>query len=414
MKKLFGTFVLIIIICNSFSTPVFALVCGESIPPGTSEGTLKEYKADCEAKIAASRGVRTTLATTISYLNNQISLAQAKITTTTIQLDNVNAEINDLSGRIGSIDYSLTDLTKIFVSRVRETYMFRSRNDIIILAQSTGLSDVMRNIEYAKQIRDYDRNILVSLEKSRLDASAQKTLKELKQKEIEALKQKLDKDRANLAAQVSSKNQLLAETKNSESQYQKLLADAQAQLAAFNKFVSSQGGAVILTGTTRDDTGWGKYYNQRDAQWGNKPLGASSISVSDAGCLITSMSMIMTHYGKSVSPGDIASNPDYFSSYYPYADFRQGDLTINGVGTTRTRVGYSQSALDNELAAGKPVILGVSPYGSGKPEHFIVVKQKDGGDYLINDPFIENGMNIKFTAHYTLAAIRTVDRVTVN
>ena len=95
-----------------------------------------------------------------------------------------------------------------------------------------------------------------------------------------------------------------------------------AQLAAFKRFVSGQGGASILNGTTKDDSGWGKYYNQRDSLWVIGRL-ISNISVADAGCLVTSMAMIMTYYGKSVSPGDIAANSTYFSPYDPYADFKQ-------------------------------------------------------------------------------------------
>lgn len=413
MKKIFAAFFGVLILWSFTIVPkISAATCGEEVPK--DEGSLKTYIEDCSNKLATLSGQKQTLAQAIDYLNTQIKITQAKIGTTTTQLDKLGIEIADLSGRIESIDYSLDDLTKLFISRVRETYMRRNTYDSQIIAQSSGLSDILRNIEYVKKIRDHDRSILVMLEKSRLDVSSQKEMKESKQKEIESLKQKLDNDKAALNTQIAAKNKLLSDTKNSESTYQKLLSDAQAQLAAFNKFTSSQGGATILNGTTKTDGGWGTYYNQRDSQWGNRMLGNSSISVAEAGCLITSMSMIMSHYGKSVNPGDIAGNANYFSSYYPYADFRQGDLTISGVNTNRTRVGYNQAALDSELGSGKPVIVGVSPYGSSKPEHFIVVKQKDGGDYLINDPFIENGMNTKFLSHYSLASIRAVDRVTVN
>lgn len=412
MKKLLVLPALILLFCFvGLTSPVHAITCDDPRP--TEKGPLEEYIADCNSKLGQLSGQRQTLASAIAYLNTQIKLAQAKIATTTNQLENLEVEIADLTGRIDSIDYSLVDLTKLFVSRVRQTYMERGTYDAFLISQSTGLPDFLRTIEYTKKVRDHDREILIALEKSRLDASSQKALKEAKLQEIETLKRKLDADRAALNSQVAAKNALLSETKNDEARYQKLRSDAQAQLAAFNRFVSGQGGATILSGTTKTDPGWGTYYNQRDSQWGTRTLGVSNITVAEAGCLITSMSMIMTHYGKSVNPGDIASNASLFSSYNP-AYFMQGDLTINGVGTNRTPVGYSQTALDNELGNGKPVILGVSPYGSSQPEHFIVVKQKEGDDYLINDPFIENGMNIKFKSHYSLASIRRVDRVSVN
>ncbi len=221
---------------------VKAAVCGEEIP--RDETQLRNYVADCNSKLGELSGQRQTLASAIDYLNTQIKLTQAKISSTTIQLDKLNVEISDLSGKIESIDYSLDDLTKLFVSRVRETYMKRSSYEAKLLAQSAGVSSILRNLEYAKKIRDHDRNLLIMLEKSRLDASAQKEIKEAKQAEIESLKKKLDSDKAALAGQIAAKNVLLQETKNSETTYQKLLAEAQAELVAIRGIIAGLGKEV--------------------------------------------------------------------------------------------------------------------------------------------------------------------------
>jgi len=411
MKKLFLLSVTLLLSYSiTLVPPAHASVCGDTVP--TVEGELKDYISDCNAKLGTLSGQKQTLASALSYLNTQIKLTQAKIASTTSQLDKLNFEIADLSTRIESIDYSLTDLTKLFISRVRESYMRRNTYDAEFIAQSSGLSGILRGIEYTKKIRDHDRTILISLEKSRLDASAQKETKELKQQEIAALKLKLDAEKSALNSQIAAKNKLLADTKNDEAKYQQLRASAQAQLAAFSTFVGKQGGAGILSGTTKSDSGWGTYYNQRDAQWGNQILPGSSYSMASSGCLVTSMAMVMSYYGKSVTPGSIANQAELFS----FGDFRQGSWDIAGSSTNRTRIGYSRSSLDNELAnnPGKPVIVGIIQYGSSRPEHFLVVKAKVGDDYLINDPFPENGLNQNFSAHYPLSSIAAVDRVTVN
>jgi len=391
---------------------IFAVECGQEIPTASEE--LKNYINSCNSKISESKGQQATLSAAIAYFTQQINLTQAQINQTTQELERLNLEITDLSGKIESIDYSLVDLTKLFVNRVRASYIQQKTYPVCSILSTSDFPNLLSNLEYLTKVRDHDQAVMLALEQSRLAYDEQKTAKEEKQQEVETLQNKLASQRSALNKQQLEKANLLAITKNDEKVYASLLADAQAQLAAFNKFVSNQGGASILSGTTRADPGWGTYYNQRDSQWGNRMLGNSTISVADAGCLITSMSMIMTYHGKSVNPGDIAGNSSFFSSYFPYADFLQGNLTIQGVATTRTRIGYNQATLDSELAAGKPVILGVSPYGSSKPEHFIVVKEKAGSDYLINDPFIENGININFLSHYSLASIRTVDRVSVN
>lgn len=240
MKKLFLLFVTLLLSYSIALVPLaYAATCGENVP--TNHDELNAYIADCNSKLGEISGQKRTLASAISYLNTQINLAQAKINSTTAQLEKLQIEIYDLSGKIESIDYSLDDLTKLFISRVRETYMRPSKYETTIIAQSSGIGDILRTVEYAKKIRDHDRNLLISLEKSRLDFNTQKQTKEEKQAEIEALKKKLDKDKATLAGQVAAKNQLLAETKNSEVKYQSLLSQALAELEAINDIIAGKG-----------------------------------------------------------------------------------------------------------------------------------------------------------------------------
>lgn len=216
-----------------------ASVCGDTIP--SVEGELKDYISDCNAKLGTLSGQKQTLDSAISYLNTQIKITQAKVAATSSQLDKLNAEISDLTGRIESIDFSLDDLTKLFISRVRETYMRPSKYDASIIAQSYGISDLLRNIEYTKKIRDHDRTILIALEKSRLNFNTQKELKEVKQKEIETLKQALTSQQSSLANQKTAKDKLLADTKNDEKKYQQLLSTALADLDSIRRALSAIG-----------------------------------------------------------------------------------------------------------------------------------------------------------------------------
>lgn len=243
LLRRFGQILLVFfaIIFIIFPTPVHALVCGEDIQSNTPEGVLNDYIADCNNKLRDLSGQKQTLSQALSVLNTQIKLTQAKISSTTVQLDKLNSEISDLSSRIDSIDYSLTDLTKIFVSRVRDTYMYRGTYDSFLISQISGLPSIVRAIEYGKIVRDHDRNVLIALEKSRLDFNAKKELKEVKQKEIETLKNKLNSDKNVLNSQIASKNQLLAQTKNDEKRYSELLAEAQAELQAIQGIIAGLG-----------------------------------------------------------------------------------------------------------------------------------------------------------------------------
>lgn len=410
MKKLFITILTIFSLfsLSFFTHSSFAIECGDDIPSGPdSEQPLKDYRDNCISKINDLQGQQKTLSSTISFLNSQINLAQAEIAQSEQELDVLELEIDDLTGKIDSIDFSLDDLTILFITRVKQSYKQRISDTGFALFNSTGFSDFFRRLEYIKKVRDHDREVMISLEKSRLDYDTQKTTKEEKQAEVEALQFKLESQRNSLAQQKSAKNKLLADTRNSEKQYQLLLSEAQTQLASFSRFITGQGGASILSGQTSCDD-WGCYYNQRDSQWGNQAIGLSNSSMAEYGCLVTSMAMIASHYGKNITPGQIASSSSPFYSSTAY--MLQGEWSVNGVSTTRTRLGYSTSLIDSELDAGRPVIVGI--YGG--PDHFLVIKSKVNGEYIMNDPYTENGKDLKFTDKYPLGAISVVHRVTVN
>lgn len=413
MKLIIAVFLLTLSVWLFQIAPVYAVTCGETIPTDATQ--LTEYINDCNSKLSQLSGQKQTLAAAIDYLNTQIKLTQAKIASTTTQLDKLNVEITDLESRIGNIDYSLIDLTKIFVERVRETYMYRNTYDAKIIAQSSGLTDILRNIEYAKKIRDHDRQVLIALEKSRLDFNAQKETKEAKQKEIEALKRKLDADKAALNSQIASKNQLLAETKNDEKRYQTLRQEAANRVAQLANYANSRGGASILSGTTKCDD-WGCYYNQRDSQWGNQLIGNSNMTVANVGCLIASAAMVASHYGRNLTPADIAGSSSPFE--YDTADMRFTWLdSVNGTKVTRSAYSCNGSGcldtINSELSAGRPVIVRITA-ANVAGTHFIVLTKREGDNYIMKDPFEPDGNNISFTSKHSLNSITRVDRVTVN
>ncbi|MFH2085399.1 MAG: peptidoglycan DD-metalloendopeptidase family protein [bacterium] len=266
MKKFFLFISLILILSfvylSSGISQTLAITCDDPRP--TEKGPLEEYITDCNSKLNQLDGQVKTLASAINYLNTQIKITQAKISSTSHELDKLNTEILDLDGKIESINYSLDDITTLFISRVRETYMRPSKYDTSIIAQSSGLSDILRNIEYAKKIRDHDRSILISLEKSRLDISAQKKIKELKQAEVETLKKSLDSQQLALASQKASKDKLLIDTKNDEKKYQQLRATALADLDSIRRALSAigtkigevkKGDVIAAVGNTGCSTG---------------------------------------------------------------------------------------------------------------------------------------------------------------
>jgi len=354
-----------------------------------------------------NQGQQQTLTSTIAYLNNKTALTESQIKETEAELKKLEEEITVLSVKISRLDENLDNISKLLVLRIGAAYKRSLFKPIYMVFASGGLSDFFERNKYLQSVQENDRSLLLEMQNSKNQHEEQKKIEEEKQAQAENLKKKLAEQNNALNSQRQEKQRLLEVTKNDEKRYQALLTEAQSQRAAFSRFISSLGGATILGNQTKCD-GWDCYYNQRDSQWGNKFIGNSDSSMAEYGCLVTSMAMITSHYGKSLTPGDIAgsSSPFFGSTAY----MLQGTWTVNGVTTTRTRLGSSLSNIDDELNAGRPVIVGI--YGG--PDHFLVIKAKENGEYIMNDPFPEGAANIKFTDKYPLSAISQVDRVTVN
>jgi peptidoglycan hydrolase CwlO-like protein len=336
-----------------------------------------------------------------STLSNQIAQFNAQINLTTLKVSQTQAQILLLGGRINQLGDSLTSLTAAFSSRAVETYkLSKFENNFIFVLSASDLSDAVSRFHYLQKIQEEDRSLLAKLQTAQTTYQGQKVDQETLQKQLQA-------QQASLNVQKTAKNNLLLATKNDEAKYQSLLSQAIAQRNSFLNFVNSQGGASILNNQTVQQGSWGNYYNQRDSQWGNSLMGTSHLTMADYGCLVTSVAMMSTHYGKSLKPIDIANSPSAFFS--PNADtaLLYWQFSVNGTSVNLNSAPASQ--LDQKLASG-PVIAGLF---SG-PDHYIVIKSGSGGNYVMNDPFLENGGDRNFTDKYSVSNIKVIFTVSFN
>ena len=220
---------------------------------------------------------------------------------------------------------------------------------------------------------------------------------------LSAQNQSLATQQKSLSSTVASKSQLLTETSAKESTYQKLLAQAQAELNSFSNFTKNSGGAKLLANQTVCDK-WGCYYNQRDTSWGGSALNGTQYTLASDGCLVTSVAMVMTHYGYSgVTPASINANPSNFAAYYPA--YLLNTISVGGV--TASRIA---ATIDSTLSSGNPVIVGMNVSGG---THFVVLVSGSNGKYIMRDPYIANGKDINFSSHYSLRAIYSIAKVVI-
>jgi peptidoglycan hydrolase CwlO-like protein len=396
MKKLFAItgFVLIFTIG---SIGVFAQSCGTK---DECQNLINQYSQ----KLSSIRDQKNTLSSQINLMDTQINLTTVKIQDTQYTIKKTGEEIESLSGKIDNLNTSLDYLSKVFLKKVSDGYKRREAPIVDIFIDSENATELTNRLKYMQVAQDSDRKIAFKVEQAKANYEDQKNLREVKKAQLDELTKVLAQQQISLEQQKSQKERLLAQTGNDEATYQRLLSQAQDQLNGFGRFVSSQGGAGLLSNQTVCDD-WGCYYSQRDSQWGGNSLNGTGYTLADSGCLITSVAMIYTHYGhRNVNPQTINSNPNNFASYYPaYLLF---SVVADGVSSSRVT-----AAIDGELSSGTPVIVGISYDGGPSPDHFLVLISGSGGNYTMNDPFTANGHAIPFSSRYSTGSIRTVQKV---
>ncbi|MBI5127437.1 hypothetical protein HZA76_03190 [Candidatus Roizmanbacteria bacterium] len=387
MLKFFRYLILFLILffSLSFLDKVRAIECNTGVQLKTQQ-EIDEFDSKC---VKPLRNQINTLSEQIQYMNNQIYLTTTLIQQTEQKIVATQKEIDILGSRIEGLDDSLTNLSDLLIRKIIKDYKQRSVSLFGLLFDSQNANELISKIKYVKTVRDNNQKLLVQVQEAKSNFEEQKKLRETKKIELDELTQTLTAQQQSLNDQKIQKQKLLADTQNDESTYQRLIQQARAQLAGFKSFVTSAGAGIISANQFGNGSD-GSYYSQRDARWASQTIGYSSENILDVGCLLTSVAMVAKRYGSSVTPAEIASDTNRFFGNTAYMS-----LPWKSVAGKNYQGGVD---IDQELANGNYVIVGVGGCASGG-SHFVVLTKKEGDDYIMHDPIF--GPDIKFSSHYS-------------
>lgn len=199
---------------------------------GDKQKCLQDTINECNDLVNQKQQEKRSLNTAISIINGNIAIQQLQIDQTLFQINKLQQEIQELAERIGGLNISLDRLSSILVKRVGEQYKRTQIDPIFLLFRGSSLSSFISEYKYIKLAKKQTLEAMHRAESQRLIYDEQKSLKEQKQSELEAIERKLEAQRVALAGQKQEKENLLAVTKHDESRYQNLIAEAQKELTA--------------------------------------------------------------------------------------------------------------------------------------------------------------------------------------
>ncbi len=363
---------------------------------------MNEKKDLLEEKIDQSQQQAQTLNNAINLINNQTELQRLQIAQTQAEISRLERELADLSERIEGLVLSLDRLSEMLIVRAQAVYKQKRTHPLIALFTSNTFSEFINQYEYLKQAERQIARAMQEAESQRLLYDEQKSLKEIKQAQLEEKRRDLQAQQYELEKNKQAKQRLLADTKNDEVTYQKLLREAQRELASYRSFVTAQFGSAYCLDSPAPQPD-GMFFSQRDSRWCNTAIGNSSYSIGAVGCLITSTAMIWQNYGHSITPVDIARDP---SNFVLNTALMRNPIAAPPGYTYNRSDKRDLDLIDQELEANRPVIVRVSVTFNRYATHFIVLKSGSNGDYIMNDPLYKADMN--FSDKYTTGQITSV------
>ncbi len=365
---------------------------------------LNQQIAQYQAELQQVGANKKTLQAAINGLDLQKRKVQTQISLTQTQIQNTQLQIQQLGGEITDTRQTIATEQTALGAYLISLQKADAKPLIQQMLSSGGLVQSWSDLNQTLQIQEGIQNEMQTLKEQEGNLAASQTASQQKQSTLTAQQQSLTAQQQSLVSTEQSKAQLLTETNAQEANYQKLLAQATAELNSFSAFAANAGGSKLLGNQTVCDS-WGCYYNQRDSAWGSLPLDGTKYTMAADGCLVSAMAMVLTHYGyRDVTPETINGNPNDFAAYSPA--YLLTSINVDGVTATR-----KTTTIDASLAAGTPVIVGINAYGG---THFVVLVSGSKGNYIMKDPYVTNGNNVSFAANYTLRSIFAIAKVVIS
>lgn len=192
---------------------------------------IKKYQAEIDTLGKQANSLKNTLATldlSRKKLEADLAVTRNKIDSTNLEIKELSLQIDDKSERIEDgkrvIAQSLNSISQMESDSIIETFL-SSRT----LAEAWNAADELNTLQSGVKGRIDDlKSVKISLEDNKKKTEAKKS-------QLVSLQNDLANQKKVLAETVKEKNNILAETKNTEANYKKVLVSKQAQKDAFEK-----------------------------------------------------------------------------------------------------------------------------------------------------------------------------------
>ncbi|MBI4067069.1 peptidoglycan DD-metalloendopeptidase family protein [Candidatus Gottesmanbacteria bacterium] len=252
-KKILKFTLLIFFLFTIFPPTLQAAECS-SADPCSSIGDPITRSSCYNDVVNACLDTKQSLVSQITYFSSKISLTSSQIEATQKKIDDLEDTIASLSGRINNLEESLNRVSNVLLERISQTYKKGGTSYFSLLLSSKEFTDLFLRLRFIQIVQEHDKRLLIQTQRTKVNFEEQKRLREEKQAEQAQLKSELESQKVLLDKQKIDKENFLALTRNNESRYEQLLAEARREAAEIQRAISILSQAGVAKHVNRGDT----------------------------------------------------------------------------------------------------------------------------------------------------------------
>jgi len=206
------------------------------------ERQIVEYQQQLQVVGSEKKSLQSAIAT-LDLSRNKLA---ADIRVTENRIANANSTLQELSYEISRNEGVMGDYEQAIAKSLREIYKASSQSLIEQLLSETKVSDIWNDTGILLQFQDALKASVASIVQVQVALAGDKDSAERKRRELAALKTDLSSEKYGLDISKREKDTLLSQTKNKESEYQKLIREKEEAHEAFEKDLSSLEAALQI------------------------------------------------------------------------------------------------------------------------------------------------------------------------
>lgn len=191
--------------------------------------SLADKQKAYQAAIEQKRQDKDNLTNQLSILENRAAKIQLDVESTNLNIDKTNLEIKKIQLDMENVDNDIEIEKQHISSLLRLVYKQDQVSTIEMLLLNDSLAEFLNQAKYLENTNDKIKESLESLQSKKDQLEKSQLSLDTKNKDLAALKTELEQKVDNLSYEQQSKEVILEETKSSEAEYQRLLAQAKKE-----------------------------------------------------------------------------------------------------------------------------------------------------------------------------------------